>query len=303
MMKKLFLALLLVTVNSYTQVYAKDDCPMVSTQTVAEALAPNSVELQHADPSGMCSWMVEPSNAFSVQVLAQASSQEAKELYKVFETSNSGMLPKTVEHKTIGEASSFRMSGAGAGHITATLLTLNKARVVNISYYPREAADLNEKVTSAMLKIGKLATTNSATADQGFGSCEWLPESELDKLLGRKNRSVQRLGEDHCLASAQPGSAALTVMTDKVSTSRSFNNEKAGITKECKTVPLSEFGNKTYAFYDCENPGNRVMGVEFYHNGVHLKLDYKPAGRGATRDDLDRMKPLIKHVFTLLDKG
>jgi hypothetical protein len=66
---------------------------------------------------------------------------------------------------------------------------------------------------------------------------------------------------------------------------------------------MPEFGEETYAFYDCENPGNQVMSVEIYQHGVHLKLTYSPAGRASTKQDLEEMKPLIKHVFDMLTKN
>jgi hypothetical protein len=284
----------------YSSTQASETCSLVSTEEVSAAFAPKTVEFLHADPSGMCSWMVESSGSFSVQVLVQPSVDDAKTLYDTFASSHKEQYAKKIEHKAIGQVSSLRMSGPDAPNYTAALLILNKDRVVNISYYPRSQADLNEHTAGALQKIGLFASGNANKADQQYGQCEWFPESQLDNLLGKKNRKVQRLGPNHCIAYAQPGNASLSVMTDKNSTSFSFANEKEGLIKACQTVALPEYGNETYAFYDCENPGNQVMSVEFFEHGVHLKLGYGPAGRASTPDDLEKMKPLIKHVYKLM---
>ncbi|MEW8625185.1 MAG: hypothetical protein AB2551_05495 [Candidatus Thiodiazotropha sp.] len=301
--KKFNLAFLLLAVSFWVQVQAGDDCDIVSTAEVSAAFSPKTVEFMRADPSGMCVWFVDSSEPFSLQVLVQPSAEAAKALYQVFVDSDEKQYANSIDHETIGQASSLRLNASEAGIDTAALLVLNKDRVVKISYHPKGAVQLNDKSTGAIHKVGALSVNGASKADQQFGQCEWLPEPILDKLIGKKNRKVQRLGPNHCMASAQPGNASLTVMTSKDATAVSFNNQKAGISKACKTVVLPEFGDGTYAYYDCENPGNQVMSVDFYQQGVHLELGYGPAGRASTLEDLEEMKPLIKHVYELLTKG
>jgi hypothetical protein len=287
----------------FTLAHAKEDCPVASTQQISNAFADNNLQLLNSDPSGMCSWMMDGSQLFSMQITAQDSNKNAKLLYDTFRNSDVERLANSIKHKTIGQASSFNVSSPDAASNEVSLIILNNDRVVKITLYPKSPEFVNEQITNSMLKVGRLASENSSKADQQFGSCEWFPENDLDNLLGKKNRRVQRLGPNHCIASVQPGNASLVVMTDKNSTSTSFNNQKEGISRECKTVPLSEYGASTYAFYDCQNPGNKVMSVEFYQNGIALTLSYKPAGQPATLDDLERMKSVIRHVYNLLNKS
>jgi hypothetical protein len=295
--------LFLIFIALSSQAIAGNECTIVSSEAVANAFAPKTINFAQADPSGTCSWMIDGSGPLSVQVLVQPSADDAKLLYDVFVNSDKELYVNPVEHEKIAEDSSLRLSDANADTTAAALLVLSNDKVVKVTYYPRDASELNKQTAEIVHGLGQLAAGNAGNADQQYGECEWLPEPDLDKLLGNKNRKVQRLGPNHCMAYAQPGNASLTVMTDTNTTSSSFANQKSGITKSCKTVQLPEYGKGTYAYYDCENPGNQVMSVEIYQHGVHLELSYGPAGRASTVQDLEAMKPLIQHVYTKLTKG
>ena len=296
-----FLTLSILTIPLLAnQSIASDNCEIVTSEEVASAFSGAEVKLLHSDPSGICSWMLNGPNSLSVQIHVQPSSEDAKSLFGYFAETALDRLPRNVEYPKIGESAQFGITPQGSDHPEASLIVWKNDKIVVVKYYPRNDAELGEGIAASMIKLGHLSTNNAGKADQQYGQCEWLPESDLVRLLGKENRNVQRLGPNHCMASAQPGSASLTAMSDQNTTSRSFSNMRESIERSCSVVKLPEYGKSTYAFYDCENPGNRVMSVKFFEKGVHMDVSYKPAGRPATKDDLDAMKTLLAHVYNRL---
>ncbi len=284
------------------QAQASDDCPIVSTQDVTEAFDNATVMLFHADPSGMCSFGLQEGGTLSVQVVSQPTAQLAGELYKTFKKTDLERLPHTVDHEAIGDKSHLGISPDGAESPEVTFTALNKDQVIALHYYPRREDEvINDQTVSALLELGKRATSQSNQADQQFGACEWLPEVELDRFLGQQ-RTVQRLGPNHCLAYAQPGNKTLMAMSDRKTSKVAYANMREGHEAECTTVSLPQFGTQTYAYYDCSNPGNQVMSVDFHVNGVHMMLTYEPGEAPATADDLKAMDSLIEHVYKELNK-
>ncbi|MET0091350.1 MAG: hypothetical protein ABW068_15255 [Candidatus Thiodiazotropha sp.] len=278
------------------QAQASDDCPIVSTQDVTEAFDNGAVMLLHADASGMCSFGLQEGGSLSVQVVSQPSEQLAGELYKTFKKTDQERLPHAVEHDAIGDKSHLVISPEGAESPEVTFTALKKDQVIALHYYPNNEEMINDQTVSALLELGKRATSQSDQADQQFGACEWLPDAELDRFLGQP-RTVQRLGPDQCLAYAQPGNKTLMVMSDHNTTDDAYANMRERHNAECTTVSLPKFGPNSFAYYDCSNPGNQVMSVDFFENGVHMMLTYEPGEEPATGDDLKTMDSLIEHVY------
>ena len=295
----LILSILMIPLLA-NQSVASDNCEIVTSEKVASAFSGAEVKLLHSDPSGICSWMLNGPNSLSVQIHVRPSSEDAKSLFGYFAETDLKRLPRNVEYPKIGESAQFGITPQDSDHPEASLIVWKNDKVMVVKYYPQDEAELGEGIAASLIKLGRLSTDNADKADQQYGQCEWFPENDLVKLLGKENLSVQRLGPNHCLAYAQPGNASLTAMSDQNTKLMTFSNMRESIERSCSTIKLPEYGKNTYAFYDCENPGNRVMSVKFFEKGVHMDVGYKPAGRPATKDDLDAMKTLLTHVYNRL---
>lgn len=281
-----------------THAAAKDDCPLLTDEAVAQAFG----EPRHAqaDASGSCAWIL-PGGTLNVLVNKQATAKEAGQLYDSFMKEMFKPLTRATQQPRIGSKAFAGMTPPGAQMAQAGVLAVEKDRVLSINFYATGQAPFDESTVSALVGLAQAAMSASPRAQQSYGECEWFTVDQAGKLLGSAGKPrIQRLGVNHCIASDGGTQGVLMVVTDRNVNPKALDNMRQTAERSCTVLPVPELGFDAYAEFGCESPGDKAMSIHLLHKGVHAMVTYNPGAKPAVKADLDRLTPIARRALERL---
>lgn len=277
---------------------AADSCAFLPDTAVATAFADPAARLASADPAGVCAWTLSNGANLIANVYRRKSAAEARQTFDGFKDATAPTATRGAQTPAIGQKAFFGMTPAGTPMGSATLITLQDANVLMLTYMPAfaQGKDVEDTVAGPMLALGRQANGNSAKADQSFGKCRWFTDVEARKLLGKGALTIQRNGENSCVASI----AGTRYFLSFDATPRE-RDPKQGYLKPgeglCPAVLLPQFGEEGAAEYKCPAPINGNMTIKFRKKGIDAEFHYAPPGRDPGDADVQALLPIVTRAY------
>lgn len=278
--------------------FAAAECPMLSQADVIKAFDDPDIRLNNADASGMCNWSLSNSDLLLASVMKRPNAVEAKAIYDSYLATSFAQLKTNSSTPAVGQRAYYGTTAKGAERGQAGFISLQGDTLFVLQYMSSDKLD--EDVSAPMLALGRIGSAKKDNAAQSFGKCEWFTPDELAKLLGKGKLTVQRMAENHCIASVIPSGAALTAATSNYGNENALGNMKKFAEKSCTVVALPNLGNNAHAQFACGAPGNTAMAINFVKSGKHIMLTYTPPGRAANKDDINALEGILQRAYERL---
>ena len=300
-MKRHWIAALWAALTLCSQVVlAQEVCPVLSNEEIAEAFGAKDVRLLSGDVAGECNWTIVGSGLFFLQIHKRPDAKEAEQMYEGFEQMVSQRMRRTLSEPRIGQRAVVLMSDDDAEKTEVGLLALDQETLLVIYYYLDDNVEVSaEHLRQAFETVGTKVMGRKAQADQTFGRCELLEPRDIERLLGKGEKTIHRLGPLRCVATVQPGGGSLVVMgSSRIDEGRLASMaEMAG--KGCERVMLPEFGAHAHATYGCDDPGDAGLTMHLMREGLYFSIVYAPSGRKIGAADVQALRPVAQRIYQM----
>jgi hypothetical protein len=292
---KSFILILTILLN-FSFLYADEECPVISTKEIQNAFSADQAILIRSDP-GTCMWDINEVDTLVLNTLKRPSVKQASLMFKDYKKVTFSNLTRNVSYPEIGDKALIGFTPKNTDRAIGSMAILKKNDMVTLNYYADDQDNLNDALVTSLETIGRLAIIKAKSIDHHLNKCQWILPKEINKLLGKKGQTIQRLGSEQCIAYTQPGDGSLTIMGDHSINANLYSTMRQKNEEGCRVINLAYLDKTAYAYYNCKKPAKHVINVEILKDDHHMSITYKPTNRAAVKKDIKALKPLLKHIY------